>query len=433
MEAYNVVSVTPASETLNPFHIAQRQIQDAVTRLNLPQDVYELLKEPVRVLTVSIPVRMDSGETRTFIGYRSQHTDVIGPTKGGVRFHPEVTLDEVKALSIWMTVKCAVLGLPYGGGKGGVICDPTAMSWKEVEQLSRGYIRAIASIVGPERDIPAPDVNTNSRIMGFMLDEYDRLRGQNTPGLLTGKPVVLGGSQGRGEATGRGCAVVVREAAKRMGLQLEGARVALQGFGNVGSHAAAILAQMGCRIVGVVDARGGAYNPEGMDVEALRRWVAENRTVGGFPGSTPITSAELFRLDCDILVPAALENQITADVAADVKAVLVAEAANGPTTPEASEILFERGIVVIPDVLASAGGVTVSYFEWVQNLMNYYWPVEEVNEKLERMMVTAFDHLWRMREEHGINLRQAAFTYGIKRVAEAMVARGWVEEPMPAA
>lgn len=416
---------TKSLETLNPLDAAQGQIRAAVGRLSLSKDVYEILREPQRVLVVSIPVRMDDGTLTSFIGYRSQHTDVIGPGKGGVRFHPQVTLDEVKALSIWMTFKCAVLGLPYGGAKGGVVCDPGTLSRGELEGLARGYIRSIAPIVGPERDIPAPDVNTNAELMGYMLDEYDRMRGRNVPGLITGKPLVLGGSLGRGSATGQGCAIVVREAAKRLGLSLAGLRVAVQGFGNVGSHTARILSEMGCRIVAVVDAFGGAYCTEGIDVAALQNHVRMAGTAFGMPGTEPITSAQMFALDVDILVPAALENQITRDVARTVRARIVAEAANGPTTPEATVILEERGVLVIPDVLASAGGVTVSYFEWVQNTMGYYWTGAEVTDKLDRMMVQSFESIWEMRVGQNCSMRDAAFMVGVQRVADAMAARGW--------
>ncbi len=414
------------TETLDPFQTAQGQVKQAVAALGAPRAVFEYLREPCRVLVCSIPVQMDDGHVRTFIGYRAQHTDVIGPTKGGVRFHPQVTLDEVKALSIWMTFKCALLGLPYGGAKGGVVCDPQELSVRELEQLSRGYIRAISPIIGPERDIPAPDVNTNAKLMGFMLDEFDRLKGQNTPGLITGKPLVLGGSKGRDEATGRGCAVVIREAAHLMGFSLAGSTVALQGFGNVGSNTARILVEMGCTVTAVVDARGGAHNPLGLDVAALQAWSNEHHTVAGFPGSQPLTSQELFALPVDIIVPAALESQITAQVARSVKAKLIAEAGNGPTTPEGSDVLFARGIRVIPDILASAGGVTVSYFEWVQNLMNYYWPESEVQEKLERMMVESFHAMAEMADRHGVTYRKAAFMVGIERLSQAMAARGWI-------
>ncbi len=413
-------------ETLNPFRIAQDQIAGAVERLGLPSSVYEFLKEPQRVFSVSIPVRMDDGRLQTFVGLRAQHTDVIGPTKGGVRFHPAVDLDEVKALSIWMTFKCAVLGLPYGGAKGGVICDPQLLSAKEMERLARGYIRAIDPVIGPDIDIPAPDINTNSRLMGYMLDEYRSLHGRNAPGVVTGKPLELGGSRGRISATGRGCAIVVREAADRIGLSLKGARVAVQGFGNVGSHVVRSLQALGCKVVAVADIRGGAYNPDGLDIDELARHAAEHGSVAGMPGTENITPEQFFSLDVEILVPAALENQITAPVAAQIRAQIVAGAANGPTTPRAAALLAARGVLVIPDILASAGGVTVSYFEWVQNTMNFYWPEEEVHEKLERMMVSAFNEIWAMRGEHVTTLRDAAYLAGVRRLAAAMSARGWI-------
>lgn len=418
--------MTTSLETQNPVEIAQGQIRRAVERLGLPLQVYEILKEPQRVLTVSVPVHMDDGRLQSFLGFRAQHTDVIGPGKGGVRFHPSVDIEEVKALSIWMTFKCAVLGLPYGGAKGGVVCDPGALSARELEQLSRGYIRAIASVIGPDIDIPAPDLNTNPAVMGHMLDEYARLRGRSAPGVITGKPVVLGGSRGRAAATGRGCAIVVREAARRIALPLAGARVAVQGFGNVGANAALALQELGCKVVGVVDALGGAVNANGLDIESLQRHVGERGTVRGAAGSSEISSRDLFGLDVDILVPAAIENQITSAVARRVRAKIVAEAANGPTTPEGAAVLAERGILVIPDLLASAGGVTVSYFEWVQNTMNFYWPEAEVHEKLETMMVRAFEELWTLRGEHDTSLREAAYLVGVRRLADAMAARGWV-------
>lgn len=417
---------TVSKETLNPFQSAQKQIREAVEALNLNQSVYEHLKEPIRVLMVSIPIRLEGGETKTFIGYRSQHTDVIGPTKGGVRFHPDVTLDEVKALSTWMTFKCAVLGLPYGGGKGGVVCDPKELTSKELEELSRGYIRAIAQFVGPEKDIPAPDVNTNPRIMGWMLDEYNKIRGYNSPGLITGKPMILGGSAGRGEATGRGCAITVREAAARQGIDLKGATVAIQGFGNVGSNTAQFLHGYGCKIVAVCDVFGGAYDPEGLDIPAALEYAAQNKTIKGFPNSDNISSKELLELPVDILIPAALENQITLENAPRVKARIIAEAANGPTTPEAHTVLSERGVFVIPDILASAGGVTVSYFEWVQNIMNYYWPEDEVVAKLEKMMVASFIATYQMHTLRSVDMRRAAYMVAIQRIADAMSARGWV-------
>jgi glutamate dehydrogenase len=413
-------------ETLNPFEIAQLLIYNATRELGLPMAVYEYLKEPERVLTVSIPVRLESGEVKTFIGYRSQHSDVIGPCKGGVRFHQDVNLDEVKALSMWMTIKCAVLGLPYGGGKGGVVCNPAELTRRDLENLSRGYIRALAGFIGPDRDIPAPDVNTNERIMGWMVDEYSKMKGYNAPGLITGKPTIIGGSAGRGAATGRGAVICIREAANRIGLNLQGATAAIQGFGNVGSHTARLLAELGVKIVAIVDAKGGAYNPSGISIPDALVYYQENGTVSGLPASDPIDTPTLLGLEVDILVPAALENQITVSNAHTVKAKIVAEAANGPTTPEASRILTERGILQIPDILCNAGGVTVSYFEWVQNIQNYYWTEEEVNQKLEQMMVKAFNAVYRMHEERHVSMRRAAYMVAIKRLADAMAARGWI-------
>jgi glutamate dehydrogenase len=413
-------------ETLNPFEIAQLLIYNATRELGLPMAVYEYLKEPERVLTVSIPVRLENGEVKTFIGYRAQHSDVIGPCKGGVRFHQDVNLDEVKALSMWMTIKCAVLGLPYGGGKGGVICNPAELTRRDLENLSRGYIRALAGFIGPDRDIPAPDVNTNERIMGWMVDEYSKMKGYNAPGLITGKPTIIGGSAGRGAATGRGAVICIREAANRIGLNLQGATAAIQGFGNVGSHTARLLEELGVKVVAIVDAKGGAYNPSGIPVQDALAYYQANETVSGMPSCDPIDTPKLLGLDVDILVPAALENQITVSNAHTVKAKIVAEAANGPTTPEASRILTERGILQIPDILCNAGGVTVSYFEWVQNIQNYYWTEDEVNQKLEQMMVKAFNAVYRMHEERHVSMRRAAYMVAIKRLADAMAARGWI-------
>jgi glutamate dehydrogenase len=419
-------NIDAQKETLNPHQIAQLLIENATKELGLPTSVYEYMKEPERILHVSIPVRMDNGEVKTFTGYRSQHSTVVGPAKGGVRFHQDVSLDEVKALSTWMTFKCAVIGLPYGGGKGGVICDPSKMSKRELEALSRGYIRALGDFVGPDRDIPAPDVNTNPQIMGWMMDEYSKVKGVNAPGLITGKPMILGGSAGRGAATGRGTVICIREAAKRIGLELNGATAAIQGFGNVGSWTAQLLAEHGTKIVAVNDVHGGAYNPNGLDVTELVAYYQQNGTTKGFPGSKDITGSELLALKVDVLVPAALENQITLANADKVDAKIVAEAANGPTTPEAARILTEKGILQIPDILCNAGGVTVSYFEWVQNLQNYYWTEEEVNAKLELMMVNAFNAVYKVHEQRKVSMRRSAYMVAVKRLADAMTARGWI-------
>ncbi|TYP54328.1 Glu/Leu/Phe/Val family dehydrogenase [Thermosediminibacter litoriperuensis] len=412
------------AETLNPFEIVQKQIKVACDKLGLEDSAYEVLKEPEKVLAVSIPVKMDDGTIKTFIGYRSQHSTVLGPAKGGVRFHPDVTMDEVKALSAWMTFKCAVVGIPYGGGKGGVRCNPKELSKGELERLSRGYFRAISPIIGPEKDIPAPDVYTNAQVMAWFMDEFSQLKGYNTPGVVTGKPIILGGSLGRNEATARGVMFTIREAARKISLDLKKATVAIQGYGNAGSVAARLLSELGCKIVAVNDSQGGAYNPEGLDPIAVLEYKKKNKTVKGFPGSKDITGEELLELEVDILVPAALENVITSRNAANIKAKIVGEAANGPTTPEADDILYKKGILVIPDILCNAGGVTVSYFEWVQNLMNFYWTEEEVNSRLEHIMVKAFNEVYSIHKEYGVNMREAAYMSAIRRIAEALKVRG---------
>lgn len=416
-----------AEQTLNPFEICQRQIREAVDALKLPDSVYEILKQPMRFFEVAFPVVMDDGTVRVFRGWRSQHNDAIGPTKGGLRFHPDVYPDEVRALSMWMTFKCAVLGLPYGGGKGAVACNPKELSKAELERLSRAYIRHIAQIVGPEKDIPAPDVYTNPQIMAWIVDEFSIMREKNSFGLMTGKPLILGGSAGRNEATARGCVTVIREAAKRLGININGAQVAVQGYGNAGSIAARLMKEMGATIVAVSDSRGGILNRSGLDPEAVLAHKERMGSVVGFPGAQEISNNELLALECDILIPAALENVLTSANAASVKAKIIGEAANGPTTPEADDILFQKGVLVIPDILASAGGVTVSYFEWVQNLMNYYWTEEEVNSKLEQMMVRSFDAVFYMHTKHNVKMRKAAYMVAISRVAEAMKVRGWLD------
>jgi len=424
MEADQVTAVQ--AEELNPFHTVQQEIRKAVEAAGLPPAVAEILQEPARVLSVSFPVRMDNGEIRLFRGFRSQHTFAIGPTKGGIRFHPQVTMDEVKALSMWMTLKCGVIGLPYGGGKGGVVCNPKELSQGELERVSRGFIQAIAAIVGPDIDIPAPDVYTNAQVMAWMVDEYSKIAGRPVPGMITGKPIVLGGSLGRNEATARGCALVIREAAKEIGLDLKQATAAIQGFGNAGSIAAQLLSEMGVRVIAVNDSRGGVYNPAGLDVAQLVRHKQETGSVVGFPGSRPLSTEGLLTLDCDILIPAALENQITAANAARVRARIVAEAANGPTTPEADAILTANNVLVLPDILANAGGVTVSYFEWVQNLQQYYWTEEEVNQRLEALMVKAFQDVYHTYKNRNVSMRRAAYMVSLTRVAAAMKSRGWL-------
>ncbi|MFY0543027.1 Glu/Leu/Phe/Val family dehydrogenase [Brevibacillus sp. H7] len=410
---------------MNLLTSTQTVIREALEKLGYQESMYELLKEPLRVLTVRIPVRMDNGEVKVFTGYRAQHNDAVGPTKGGIRFHPEVTEDEVKALSIWMSLKAGIVDLPYGGGKGGIICDPREMSFRELERLSRGYVRAVSQIVGPTKDIPAPDVFTNSQIMAWMMDEYSRIREFDSPGFITGKPIALGGSHGRETATAKGVTICIREALKRRGIQLEGARVVVQGFGNAGSYLSKFMHDAGAKVVGISDAYGALYDPNGLDIDYLLDRRDSFGTVTKLFTNT-ISNKELLELDCDILVPAAIENQITAANAHNIKAQIVVEAANGPTTLEATKILTERGILLVPDVLASAGGVTVSYFEWVQNNQGYYWTEEEVEEKLEKVMVKAFENVYTLSQTRRVDMRLAAYMVGARKMAEASRFRGWV-------
>ncbi len=412
------------SENLNLVSSTQEIIGEALNKLGFDEGMYDLIKEPMRLLTVRIPVRMDDGSVKTFTGYRAQHNDAVGPTKGGVRFHPDVDVEEVTALSMWMTLKCGIVDLPYGGGKGGIVCDPRQMSIHEVERLSRGYVRAISQIVGPTKDIPAPDVFTNSQIMAWMMDEYSQMDEFNSPGFITGKPIVLGGSQGRDRSTALGVVIAIEEAAKRRGKTIEGSRVVIQGFGNAGSFLAKFLYDQGAKIVGISDAYGALHDPKGLDIDYLLDRRDSFGTVTNLFDDT-ISNKELFEIDCDILVPAAISNQITEENANDIKAEIVVEAANGPTTMAATKILSERGILLVPDVLASAGGVTVSYFEWVQNNQGYYWTEEEVNEKLREKLVKAFDTIYNLSENRKIDMRLAAYIVGIKRTAEAARYRGW--------
>ncbi|PYF03703.1 Glu/Leu/Phe/Val family dehydrogenase [Ureibacillus chungkukjangi] len=413
------------AENLNLFTSTQDVIKDALNKLGYDEAMYELLKEPLRMLHVRIPVKMDDGTTKVFTAYRAQHNDAVGPTKGGVRFHPMVSEDEVKALSMWMTLKCGIVDLPYGGGKGGIICDPRQMSMGELERLSRGYVRAISQIVGPTKDIPAPDVFTNAQIMAWMMDEYSRMDEFNSPGFITGKPIVLGGSQGRDRATAEGVTIVIQEAAKKRNIDIKDARVVIQGFGNAGSFLAKFMSDLGAKVIGISDAYGALTDPNGLDIDYLLDRRDSFGTVTTLFENT-ITNQELLELDCDILVPAAIENQITAENAYDIKASIVVEAANGPTTSEATKILTDRGILLVPDVLASAGGVTVSYFEWVQNNQGYYWTAEEVREKLYRKMVDAFENVYTTATTRNINMRLAAYMVGVRRTAEASRFRGWV-------
>jgi len=412
-------------DKLDVLKSTQTVIHKALEKLGYSDEMYELLKEPIRMMTVKIPVRMDDGKVKVFTGYRAQHNDAVGPTKGGIRFHPAVTEKEVKALSIWMSLKCGIVDLPYGGGKGGIICDPRNMSFRELEALSRGYVRAISQIVGPTKDIPAPDVFTNSQIMAWMMDEYSRMDEFNSPGFITGKPLVLGGSHGRESATAKGVTICIREAAKKRGIELEGARVVVQGFGNAGSFLSKFLHDAGAKVIGISDAYGALHDPNGLDIDYLLDRRDSFGTVTNLFNDT-ITNKELLELDCDILVPAAIENQITDENAHNIKAKIVVEAANGPTTLEATQILTDRGILLVPDVLASAGGVTVSYFEWVQNNQGYYWSEEEIDEKLEKILVQSFKNIYDTAQSRRVDMRLAAYMVGVRKMAEASRFRGWV-------
>ncbi|CAA7603390.1 Glutamate/leucine/phenylalanine/valine dehydrogenase signature [Acididesulfobacillus acetoxydans] len=417
------------TETLNSFAMAQRQIKTAIHKLGLAGSVYELLKEPKRTLTVLVPVKMDNGGIKVFTGYRVVHNDALGPGKGGIRFHPEVSLDEVKALATWMTFKCAVVGISYGGAKGGVMVDPKQLSRSEMERLSRAYVQAIAPLIGPEKDIPAPDVNTNPQIMSWMMDEFSIIQQHNSFGVITGKPLIIGGSAGRVPATAQGMVYVLEEAMQALKLTLEGANVVIQGYGNAGSYAAKILFDKKAKIVAVSDSQGGIYNPKGLNPFKISEHKAATGSVINYLGAKTITNAELLTLPCDVLVPSALENQITDQNAAGIKAKIIIEAANGPTTPEADRILVDKGIWVVPDILANAGGVTVSYFEWVQNNMGYYWAEEEVEKHLRRIMKEAFHRVYDLyREYPDIDMRAAAYMLAVKRVSEAMQVRGWLGE-----
>ena len=403
----------------------QTVIHRALKKLGYPEEIYELLKEPLRMLTVKIPVRMDDGSTKIFTGYRAQHNDAVGPTKGGIRFHPEITEKEVKALSIWMSLKCGIVDLPYGGGKGGIVCEPRDMSFRELERLSRGYVRAISQIVGPTKDIPAPDVFTNSQIMAWMMDEYSRIDEFNSPGFITGKPIVLGGSHGRESATAKGVTICIHEAAKKKGIEIKGAKVVVQGFGNAGSYLSKFMHEEGAKVIGISDAYGALHDPNGLDIDYLLDRRDSFGTVTKLFNQT-ISNKELLELECDILVPAAIENQITVENAGNIRAKIIIEAANGPTTLEATKILTDRGILLVPDVLASAGGVTVSYFEWVQNNQGYYWSEEEVEEKLEKVMIKAFNYIYETAHNRKVDMRLAAYMVGVRKMAEASKFRGWV-------
>ncbi|MEM3640807.1 MAG: Glu/Leu/Phe/Val dehydrogenase, partial [Candidatus Bathyarchaeia archaeon] len=416
-------TLTPLIVTPNPYEAALKQLDIAAEKLNLDPGIHEILKHPMRAFIVNIPIVMDDGSVRVFTGYRVQYNDALGPTKGGVRYHPDLTLDEVTALAAWMTWKTAVVGLPLGGAKGGIRCNPKEMTKTELERLTRGYTRAIAKFIGPFTDVPAPDVYTDAQTMAWIMDEYSEMMGYSAFGVVTGKPINLGGSRGRNEATSRGLMYTVIEAAKHLGINLKNATVVVQGYGNVGYHAARLLHEIGCKIIAVSDSKGGAYNPEGLDPEKVLEHKCRTGSVVDYPNSKFITNEELLELECDILVPAALENQITKANADKIKAKIVAEGANGPTTPEADEILFKKDIFVIPDILANSGGVIVSYFEQVQNQMNYYWSEEEVRTKLKDTITRAFRDVLSLSKQHDVNMRIAAYMLAVKRVADAMLAR----------
>ena len=409
---------------INAWQVAQQQFDLAADRLDLDPGMRLVLREPRRELTVHFPVHMDDGSVQVFTGYRVQHNLGRGPAKGGIRYHQDVSLDEVKALAMWMTWKCAVVGIPYGGGKGGVIVDPKKLSRKELEGLTRRFFTEIEILVGPEKDIPAPDVNTNAQIMAWMMDTYSMHAGYTVPGVVTGKPISLGGSEGRNEATARGTVFCIVEAARHLGIELSKARVAIQGFGNAGSIAARLIRDEGATVVAVSDSTGGIHDPNGLDIGKVIGWKQEHGTVQGFPGATDVSNAEVLEVECEILIPAALENQITARNAGNIKARLIAEAANGPTTPEADEILFKDSKFMIPDILCNAGGVTVSYFEWVQDLNRDHWSEKVVNEKLREIMVKAFSEVLAVARREQCNMRTAAYLLAVKRVADAMDMRG---------
>ena len=409
---------------MNIFEMAKIPLQKAIEAINLDPGAAAIIAVPERTLEVSIPVKMDDGSTKVFTGYRSQHSSILGPAKGGVRYHQNVTLDEVKTLAFWMTCKCAVAGLPYGGGKGGIIVDPATLSKRELEALTRAYIDKIAPIIGEKRDIPAPDMNTNAQIMGWMMDEYSKITGQFEPGFITGKAICVGGSLGRTAATGRGVVVAALEAMKLKNIAPAEATCAVQGFGNVGSWTAKLFYDAGVKIVALSDVNGAIYNKDGFNPYEVDEFVQKTGSVVNYPGSEAITNADLLAMDVTVLAPCAMELQITGENADAVKACIVAEGANVPTTPDADEILDKKGIMVIPDILANGGGVTVSYFEWVQNLYRYFWSEEEVIEKQTVMMRTAFKNVYEAAQKYNVDMRVAAYIVALSTLAEAMKIRG---------
>jgi glutamate dehydrogenase (NAD(P)+) len=414
------------AEDLDSFDIALQQLEKAANVMNLDKEALEILRAPQQILEVSLPVRMDNGKVKTFRGFRVHYNNARGPVKGGIRFHPEETLSTVKALSAWMTWKTAVVDIPMGGAKGGIICNPKEMSPSELERLSRAYVRAIADFIGPEIDVPAPDVYTTPQIMAWMMDEYETIVRRSAPGVITGKPLTLGGSQGRGDATAKGGMYVLKVGAKKKGIDLSKATVAVQGFGNAGQFAMTLVKEhFGSKVVAISDTKGGIYSEKGLDFDAVLKHKQKTGTVQGLEGTKNITNEELLELGVDVLIPAAIENQITSKNADKIKAKIILELANGPTTPEADEILFKRGVLDLPDFLANAGGVTTSYFEWVQNIGGYYWTREEVYEKLDKKMTTAAEDVLATADKYKVNPRTGAYIISVKRVADAMKARGW--------
>jgi glutamate dehydrogenase (NAD(P)+) len=413
-----------AHQQENPYEMAVRQFDNALQYLKIKRGIADMLRYPKRELTVNFPVKMDDGSVQIFTGHRVHHSTARGPTKGGIRYHPDVTLDEVRALAMWMTWKCAVVNIPYGGAKGGVVCNPKVMSQNELENLTRRYATEISVLMGPERDIPAPDVNTNPQIMAWIMDTFSMHRGYTALGVVTGKPVSMGGSLGRTEATGRGCMITAREAAKVLGIPMKGATVVVQGYGNVGAVSAYLMHDLGAKVIAVSDSQGGIYNPQGIDPRAALKFKAETSTVVGFPGTEKLSNEGVLELPCDFLIPSALEEQITGANADRIKARVIVEGANGPTTPDADKILNEKGIFVVPDILANAGGVTVSYFEWVQDLQSFFWEEEDINHKLERIMSKSFHDVYAMAQEKKTDLRTAALILAVDRVANAILTRG---------
>ena len=406
------------------FGAMLQEFDGAARILKLDPGIWRILTHPKRQIIVSCPIQMDNGESEVFTGYRVQYNITLGPAKGGIRYHPDVSLDEVTALAAWMTWKCAVAHIPFGGGKGGIVCDPTRMSKREVEALTRRYIAEISDAIGPEKDVPAPDVNTDAQVMAWVMDTYSMHVGHTSTAVVTGKPIEMGGSLGRREATGRGVMIVTREAAKHLGMDIKGATVAVQGFGNVGSVSADLLSKIGAKVVAVADHKGGVYNAAGLDIGKMIEFAREKKTIDEFPGGEPIDNDQLFALDVDVLIPAALENQITAENAPNIRAKIVTEGANGPTTPDAHAIMHERGIFVIPDILANSGGVTVSYFEWVQDRYGYFWEEDEVNTRLEKKMVEAFTDVLQTSLKYKVDLRTAAYIVAINRVGTVTRMRG---------